>query len=95
MSKSKYIVFQKGSFPEAVIFPETIEHRDMVDDILNYPDHDEINNKVLGAGFVGLRVIDGVIKVSPHGKAVSLGIESRGNEDIRPLENALGLDDCY
>lgn len=103
MSRSKYIVVKNGNFPEAFIFPETIDHDHFAQRVVRGTDWEEQKSKILGAGFVRITasVHESVsnipwpeIHVTAYGESTSLGIKSRPEQDKLYLVKALGLDEC-
>jgi len=90
--RSKYIVIDVKGYPEAIIFPETLNHRDVAIKFCNKKEDNSINfDNVLGAGFVGLRIDENKsISAMPYGESVDLSKVSR-EEDKNPIEKSLGI----
>jgi hypothetical protein len=75
--KTKYIIIEKSCNDLPIIFPEFINHRDMVNP----------NDKVISAGFVKFYVNEsGNVDISCYGESVSLDVKSRGDIDTKLME---------
>jgi hypothetical protein len=89
VNKTKYVVidFNCGwgtTMEQMFIFSDLIKHNDFVYALEGTPE-------VVSAGFISLRKdIDGNMKVSAHGKSMSLGVESR-EQDTKIAAHLLGL----
>ncbi len=84
ITNSKYIVFDSFWVEQAIVFPETMTHRQ----IANFVGM----SKVISAGFISLGIENGGISVYPYGKSDSLEIGSR-DEDVIHLRRTLGIAD--
>jgi hypothetical protein len=79
--KGKYVVLNRRQF-RVVILPETMQHRDVVDQY----------DKPESAGFFSIESKwnpddnEYVVKASCYGESVSLGIKSNPEEDSRMIE---------
>lgn len=86
-SKGKYIVGEVDtacgmSMMSAVCFSEALGHIDVA----------KLFSEIHGAGFFNVNIdADGQQYATAYGKSVGLGIESRGEQDSKQIDRALGL----
>lgn len=87
MNTAKYIVYNSGGYYDIVIFSPLETHRDIAQ---------RLDLHVISAGFIQLHPDDsGGVKAWCRGESVSLGVESRGEEDAKVANRALCLDDGF
>lgn len=77
----KYICYDNGLLDIIIVFPDMIDHSDMLYDLNINPD------KILSAGFVTTGNENGT---SCYGMSVSLKTQSRGEIDTKLLRKYLG-----
>ena len=86
MAKAKYITGEAktdfGTIATAICFGEVMAHSDF----------SKMFKEIWGAGFF---YIDQTGAVTAYGKSVSLGVESRPEEDAKMIEKALVLNSEY
>ncbi len=85
MSTSKYIILANNSFEEAVIFPDTMTHKEVANLFLA----NDTWKEVVAAGSV---MVDDGSKVHCYGHSVSLNLQSRPGIDEKILGYTLGFE---
>jgi hypothetical protein len=83
----KYITFISGHSVQFVMFPFTIQHSSMAQDLMLK------NSDVLGAGFVNFKsvMVFGKNTAVPdcNGQSISLGVRSREDEDTKVIMKSM------
>ena len=74
MSISKYIVYDSGFAAEMIVFGDSLQHADLAAQM-------GVTDRIVSAGFLLFRVVQGEFLVDAYGKSHSLDVKSNEISD--------------